>query len=257
MLSVAIITKNEEDRLSDCIKSVHFADDVTVIDSESTDRTPEIARNLGARVFSEPWKGYARQKQSAVEQCLYDWVLILDADERVPPQTATRISEALITVTPDTAAFGFNRKNMLHGKWIKQCGWYPNRVVRLVNRKLGKFDDRQVHECWCPRGKVEMLEADIEHVSFRNYSDMIAKMEHYSSLAAKEFFENHRSVYRLSPLCHGLWMFFRTYVLERGFLEGFDGFMISTLNAGGSFLKYAKLIELIQMDKTTSPEDTA
>jgi glycosyltransferase involved in cell wall biosynthesis len=88
MLSVAIITKNEEERLPDCLKSVHFADDIAVIDSESTDQTIAIAKNLGARIFIEPWKGYARQKQSAVDHCLYDWVLILDADERVPPATA-------------------------------------------------------------------------------------------------------------------------------------------------------------------------
>lgn len=249
MLSVAIITKNEEERLPDCLKSVHFADDIAVIDSESTDQTIAIAKNMGARVFIEPWKGYAQQKQSAVDHCLYDWVLILDADERVPPATAAKISETLKTVSAETAAFGFNRKNILHDKWIKHCGWYPDRIVRLVNRKIGKFDECYVHESWHTQGKVAMLETDIEHISFRDYSEMIVKMEHYSSLAAKEFLKNQKSVNRFSPLFHGLWMFFRTYFIELGLLEGFDGFMISTLNAGGSFLKYAKLIEFIEKDK--------
>ncbi|RPI80108.1 MAG: glycosyltransferase family 2 protein [Desulfobacteraceae bacterium] len=249
MLSVAIITKNEEERLPDCLKSVHFADDVAVIDSESTDQTVAIAKNLGARIFIEPWKGYARQKQSAVDHCLHDWVLILDADERIPPETAMKISTALKNVSAETAAFGFNRKNILHGKWIKHCGWYPDRIVRLVHRKNGAFDERYVHESWHTRGKVTMLDADIEHISFRNYSEMIAKMDHYSGLAAKEFFKNKKPAHCCSPLFHGLWMFFRTYFMEWGCLEGFDGFMIATLNAGGSFLKYAKLIELIQKDK--------
>jgi (heptosyl)LPS beta-1,4-glucosyltransferase len=244
MLSVAIITKDEEDRLPDCIKSVHFAEDIVVIDSESTDRTVEIAKNLEARVIIEPWKGYARQKQSAVDQCVFDWVLILDADERIPPATAEIIKNALSASAEEIDAFGFRRKNYLHGKWIKHSGWYPDPVVRLVNRKTGSFVDRSVHERWITKGTVKILDADIEHISFRNYSEMIGKMQNYSTLAAKELFKNKKTVNYFSPVLHGTWMFFRTYFLELGFLDGFDGLMISTLNAGGSFLKYAKLKEL-------------
>jgi glycosyltransferase involved in cell wall biosynthesis len=245
MLSVAIITKNEEVRIPDCIKSVAFADDIVVLDSGSIDKTVEIAKNAGARIFIEDWQGFAKQKQSAVNHCLSDWVLILDADERVPESTAGIIMTALKSCSKETTAFGFKRKNFLHGKWIKHCGWYPDRIVRLVDRRQGRFDDRFVHENWKTEGVVKMLETDIEHFSFRNYSEMIAKMEHYSTLAAKELLQSQRTANSFSPLWHGLWMFFRTYFLELGVLDGFDGFIISTLNAGGSFLKYAKLKENI------------
>lgn len=252
MLSVAVIAKNEEERIADCLRSVRFADDIVVVDSESTDRTVAIARDLGARVFVEPWKGFARQKQSAVDHALHDWVLILDADERIPPATAETILAALKNPLAGAAAFGFNRRNFLHGKWIRRCGWYPDRIVRLVNRNSGAFDERYVHESWQAAGETVLLAADIEHVSFRNYSEMIAKMEHYSTLGAAESFRKQKWVGPFSPLFHGLWMFFRTYFMEWGLLEGFDGFMIAALNAGGSFLKYAKLRELVAREKTTS-----
>jgi glycosyltransferase involved in cell wall biosynthesis len=246
MLSVAIITKNEEERLPDCLKSVHFADEIVVIDSESTDRTVEIAKSLGARVIIEPWKGYALQKQSAVDQCLFDWVLILDADERIPTATSEIILNTLGSQVEKIDAFGFRRKNFLHGKWIKHCGWYPEYIIRLVNRKRGSFIDRSVHERWITEGTVKRLDADIEHISFRNYSEMITKMQNYSTLAAKELFNNKKTSNSFSPFIHGTWMFFRTYILELGFLDGFDGLMISNMNAGGSFLKYAKLKELTE-----------
>jgi glycosyltransferase involved in cell wall biosynthesis len=242
-LSVAIITKNEEERLPECLKSVTFADEVLVVDSESTDGTVELATSFGARVLIEPWRGYSGQKQYAVDQCLHDWVLILDADERIPQETAQVISRELARNDAEISAYGFRRKNYLHGTWIKHCGWWPDRIVRLVNRKVGGFDGRPVHEKWVTKG-VRELDAIIEHISFRNYSDLLAKMENYSNLASKEMFEKNARVNAITPILHGLWMFVRTYFLELGILDGFDGFVISTTNAGGSFLKYAKAREM-------------
>jgi (heptosyl)LPS beta-1,4-glucosyltransferase len=243
-LSVAIITKNEEERLPDCLKSVTFADEVLVVDSGSTDGTVALAKSLGAKVLIEEWRGYSGQKQFAVDQCLHDWVLILDADERIPQQTAQSITQALARNDSTISAYGFRRKNYLHGRWIKHCGWWPDRIVRLVNRRAGEFDGRPVHEKWVTQGTVKGLEAVIEHISFRNYSELLAKMENYSNLASKELFEKAVNVNALTPIFHGLWMFLRTYLLELGVLDGFDGFVISTTNAGGSFLKYAKAREM-------------
>ncbi len=243
-LSVAIITKNEEERLPDCLKSVTFADEVLVVDSGSTDGTVAVAKSLGAKVLIEAWRGYSGQKQFAVDQCLHDWVLILDADERIPQETAQSIKGELATNHTTISAYSFRRKNYLHGRWIKHCGWWPDRIVRLVNRRAGGFDGRPVHEKWVTQGNVKELDAAIEHISFRNYSELLAKMENYSNLASKELFDKKANVNALTAIFHGLWMFLRTYLLELGVLDGFDGFLISTTNAGGSFLKYAKAREM-------------
>lgn len=243
-VSVAIITRNEAGRLPNCLESLTFADDILVVDSGSSDPTVSIAEEFGCRVLSEAWRGYAKQKQFAVDNCLYDLVLILDADERIPLETAEGIKGITQNENQLCAAYSFSRKNFFHNRWIRHCGWWPDRIVRLVDRRRGQFSDRLVHEQWLARGPVKALDFSIEHYSFRNYSDLIHKMEAYSSLSALEMLRKRKRVGWLPPITHGVWMFLRTYLLERGFLEGFDGLVISILNAGGSFLKYAKYREI-------------
>lgn len=243
-VSVAIITKNEEERLPDCLKSASFADEVVVVDSGSRDNTVSVAESFGAKILIEEWRGYSAQKQFAVDHCTYEWVMILDADERIPPETARAIREELDNDSGDTGGFSFQRKNYIHGRWIKHCGWWPDRIVRLVHKGRGGFDGRPVHEKWITRGKVKDLDVFIEHISFRNYSELVAKMENYSNLAARALFDKGVKVNPLAPPFHGFWMFIRTYLLELGMLDGFDGFVISVMNGGGSFLKYAKAREL-------------
>ncbi len=243
--SIAIITQDEEDRLPDCLESISFADEIVVVDSGSRDNTVDIAKSFGCKVLTETWRGYARQKQFAVDNCANNWVLILDSDERVPNETATRIKELLASPDTDFTAYSFLRKNFFHNRWIRHCGWWPDRITRLVDRRRGRFSDHLVHESWISEGRVKELDMTIEHRSFRNYSDLIHKLETYSSLAAQEMLRDGKRAGVLSPLSHGIWMFLRTYILEWGMLEGFDGFIISTLNGGGSFMKYAKLREAI------------
>ncbi|MDP2753539.1 MAG: glycosyltransferase family 2 protein, partial [Nitrospirota bacterium] len=151
-LSVAVITKNEEKQLPDCLKSVAFADDIVVVDSGSTDRTVEIAKEFGCRVFIEDWKGYGPQKNSAIEKCKYDWIFLLDADERV----ASELKELIIMVTekPDADAYSTKRKNYLHGKWLKHSGYWPDRQIRLVNKTKGLFQS-VIHEKWITNGRVQ------------------------------------------------------------------------------------------------------
>ncbi|MGD8387860.1 MAG: glycosyltransferase family 2 protein [Desulfobacteraceae bacterium] len=243
-VAVAIIAQDEEERLPACLASVSFADDVVVVDSGSRDRTVALAESAGARVFVEPWQGFSEQKQLAVDRCAHDWVLILDADERVPEETAVAIRRALASGGASAGAYSFRRRNFLHGRWIRHAGWWPDRIVRLVDRRQGGFDGRTVHERWVTRGEEHVLDAVIDHYSFRDYSEVVDKMERYSSLAARSLFEAGKSAGPFAPGMHGLWMFFRTYLLELGVLDGFEGFVISVMNAGGSFLKYAKLREL-------------
>lgn len=250
--SVAIITKNEEERLPACLASVSFCDDVVVIDSDSVDNTVAVAREHGARVFIEPWQGFSYQKQFAVNQCQHRWVLILDADERLPAETAQLIQQQLAKPKPGTTAYSLRRKNYLHGRWIKHCGWWPDHVLRLVDKEQGQFDGRLVHESWQTSGEVSELSAHLDHLSFRNYSELVAKMERYSNLGAEARFKAGEAINPFSPLAHGLWMVFRTYILESGWRDGFDGLVISLMNGAGSFFKYAKQWELVKHSKSNN-----
>ena len=243
-ISIAIITKDEEDRIRACLESLSFADEIVVVDSGSMDDTVHIARTAGCRVITEKWRGYAGQKQFAVDQCRNEWVIILDADERIPRETAGKLVEMPFNAVPSITAYSFLRKNFFHERWIRHCGWWPDRIIRLVNRKQGQFNSRLVHERWITDGTIRDLNLTIDHHSFRNYSDLVNKMQTYSTLSARDMLAQGKRAGSWTPLSHGLWMFLRTYILEMGVLEGFDGFMISALNGGGSFMKYAKLREM-------------
>jgi glycosyltransferase involved in cell wall biosynthesis len=247
-ISVIIVTKNEEKRLSACLKSISFAKDIVVIDSGSEDKTIEMAKSFGCRVFIEQWKGYGLQKQSALQKTIYKWVLSLDADERIPPKTAQAIIQTM--QEPNAQAYSFPRKNFLHGKWIKHSGWWPDRVVRLFDKTYGEFKEK-VHESWVTKGKIVHLNSQIEHYSFKDYCQMIKKLDEYSTITSKELFNRGIKTNPLDPLIHGWWMFIKTYFLKLGILDGFDGFIISLLNAGGSFFKYAKLLELQRYERPT------
>ncbi|WP_457755577.1 glycosyltransferase family 2 protein, partial [Thermodesulfatator indicus] len=178
---------------------------------------------------------------SALEKTKYKWVLSLDADERIPQETAETIKN--IIKQPNASAYSFCRKNFFHGKWIKRCGWWPDRIIRLFDKSTGKFEGL-VHERWVTYGKTINLQAYIEHYSFDNYSSMLKKLDVYSELAAIELFKKGVKPSIITPFSHSIWSFLKIYLLKQGFLEGLDGFIISFLNAAGHFFKYAKLIEL-------------
>ena len=250
-LSVAIITKDEEESLPACLQSVSFADDVVVVDSGSTDKTVEIAKRLGARVFIEEWKGYGPQKNMAVARCLHEWVLILDADERLSSGAKETIEKAISGNNAGADAYSLQRKNFLNGRWIKRLGWWPDELVRLVRKDKGSFASL-VHEKWTAQGGVSRLNAAIEHHPFTGYEEMLKKLNEYSGLAATELFRSGKRASSLTPFTHGAVSFAKMYFLKLGFLEGFDGFIIAATNAGGSFFKYAKLKELQDRDEKNS-----
>ena len=254
-LSVAIVAKDEADRIAACIDSVSFADEVVVVvDASSRDETLAIAQSRGCRAISQDWLGFARQKQFAVDACRHDWVLVLDADERIPDETATAIHRVVTLPDNDACAFSLLRKNIFHGRWIRHCGWWPDRVTRLVDRRRGRFSDHLVHEHWMADGTVAETDFVMAHHSFRSYADLIDKLQTYSTLAARQMLAEDRRATVMTPLSHGAWMFLRTYLLELGVLDGFDGFMIAALNAGGSFMKYAKLLELQRWGADAAPD---
>jgi len=242
LLSVAIITKNEEYRLPDCLKSVSFADDIVVVDSGSTDKTVEIAKEFGCRVFVEDWKGDGPQKNSAVKKCRHEWVLIVDADERIPGETAREIRQ-IISGPKSADAYSFPRRNYFHGRWIRYCGWWPDRIVRLIRKSNGCFH-AITHGRWETDGVLKKIDVPIDHYSFTGYSNMLTILEARSTDMAKELLDAGKKANILTPFLHGITMFLKVYILKLGFLNGFDGFIIAITKAGGSFFKYAKLLEL-------------
>ncbi len=162
LLSVAVITKNEAENLPDCLRSVEFARQIVVVDSGSTDDTVRIASDFGCQVFEESWRGFGPQKQLAVERCTAPWVLVLDADERIPPETA-RVITGVMARDEGPAGYSFPRRNYFQGRWIRHAGWWPDRVVRLFRRDRGRMTEAKVHEAVVVDGPVAPLDAPIDH----------------------------------------------------------------------------------------------
>lgn len=245
-ISVAIITLNEEDRLPECLTSIAFADDLVIVDSGSTDRTIEIARNFGARVFSEPWRGFGPQKQFAIEQCKEDWILLIDADERLPPAT---IAEIKTTVNSSShQAYSLPRKNFFLDRWIRHAGWWPDRTIRLFKRDTARMPPQLVHESLEVNGRIGELASPIIHYPFRDLSHMMIKMDKYSSAGALELRKGGGSSSYLKAISRASWAFFYNYLIRGGILDGGPGLVIAISDAVNKFFKYAKLREMAARD---------
>lgn len=241
-LSVAIIAKNEEDRLPECLASVAFADEVVVVDSGSTDRTVEIAREFGAVVHVESWQGFGRQKQLAIDRCRHDWVLVLDADERVSPEAEEEIRDMLAAGT--CVAYSFPRKNYFCGRWLKHAGWWPDRVVRLFRKDSARMSERSVHESLEVHGPVGDLRQPLIHYANKGLAQTLSKVNHYSSAGANELFAQGKSASIIKALLRAAWSFLHNYILRGGFLDRGEGFVMAVSDFMNVFFKYAKLREL-------------
>jgi glycosyltransferase involved in cell wall biosynthesis len=259
-LSVTIITLNEEKNIRRAIQSVHWADEVLVVDSGSTDKTVEIAKSLGARVIFHAWPGYGQQKNFAQQQAAYHWVLNLDADEAVSEVLALEIQEALLKVQSEqitAKGFYFPRKTYYLGQWIKHGGWYPNHLVRLIDRNYASWTEPNVHEELKVRGEIVGLTQPIDHYAFTSIMDQILTNLKFSKLGSLELERKGQqpSLFRL--LMKPVGKFLETYLLKRGFLDGLAGFIISVNAAHSMFLKYAYLYEgRIRKDRTEERSET-
>jgi (heptosyl)LPS beta-1,4-glucosyltransferase len=243
-LSVVYITLNAERCLAESLKSVALiADDIVLVDSGSTDATKSIAKAHGARVFDQAWLGFGPQKQRAVEHALHNWVLVVDADEVVSPEASQSVRNALGAENLP-AGFTLRRRNFFHGAEIRFGDWAGDRVLRLVDRRAGRFSDNHVHERWLTSGKVAAIGGCMLHYPFENYGAMLAKLARYSDLNAQELFKRRGRPSAIAPLTHGISAFLRCYFLKMGLLDGTDGFGIALVTALGSFLKYAKAREI-------------
>lgn len=246
-LSVVIITKNEETNIARTLESVtELADEIIVVDSGSTDRTLEIARTFGpkVKVFEEEWKGFARQKNSAIEKASGDWILSLDADEEVSAEVGQEIQKAIVN-TDDTRLYTIPRKNFFLGRWIRHGGFYPDRKLRLVPKKVARFEDRAVHEDMKVDGLVEMLEGPILHHAYPTLSSYIEHMNRYSSLGAEMGIANGKRGFSFFNIVVRPWAtFVYNYVLRLGLLDGHEGLLLHLYHAAYVSWKYAKIWEI-------------
>ena len=243
-LSVILITKNEEANLKDCLESVSFADEIIVVDSQSSDKTQEIARSFGAKLeITSDWPGFGPQKNRALNLATQDWVLSIDADERVTPELK---QEILATMASANAAdcYAIPRSSWYCGRFMKHSGWYPDYVDRLFKRGSAKFSDHLVHERLLPTGSSGKLKNHFLHYSYRDFSQVLKKVDVYSSAAAQQAYKQGKKGGLGEALIHGFWAFFRTYVLRRGFLDGKHGLALAISNAATSYYKYLKLWQL-------------
>jgi glycosyltransferase involved in cell wall biosynthesis len=241
-LSVTIITLNEAAHIGAAIDSVAWADEVLVVDSGSTDSTVEIARARGATVMHRDWSGWVDQKNFAAQHASHDWILSLDADERVPAPLAGEIREALSSA-PTSLGYRVPRVTFHLGKWIRTTDFYPDDQTRLYDRRAGGWRGKYVHESVAIDGPVGRFRHDLEHYSFRDLVDHLDRVNRYTTLAARQMHEAGRRAGLFDLLVHPAAAFLRNYILRRGVMDGTAGLIISIINAYSVFLKFAKLWE--------------
>lgn len=242
-LSVAVVALNEEERLRPCLESVAWVDDVVVVDGGSNDKTAEIAREYTDRVLFRAWPGYGAQKNFAVAQCRGEWVLSLDADERVPDALREEIVTTLASV-PREAGFLVPRRNFFQGRWIRHGGFYPDYQLRLFRRERGRFTEAAVHESVRVDGPTGRLRAPLDHQSYRGVEDFVARANRYSELAARELAGRGEGGGAVDLLGRPAWRFASMYLLRGGFLDGWPGLVLAALYAHYVFLRAAKVREI-------------
>ena len=249
-LSVIVITLNEEDRIRECLASVTWADEIIVVDAGSDDKTVAIAREFTDHVTVRPWEGFAAQKNFGIDRATGQWVLSLDADEQVEPALREEIAAVLANPEPH-AGFRIARRNIMWGRWIRHGRLYPDWQLRLFRRGRGRFAERAVHESVTVEGSVGRLETPLVHQSYRDVGDFLRRADRYSTLAAEEWARGDQRFHRHQLVTAPLGRFLSMYVLHRGFLDGWRGFLLAALYAYYVFIRSAKIWE--KMPRGDSP----
>ena len=246
-LSVVLITKNEASNIRDCLQSAAWADEIIVVDAGSTDETVSICKELGAQVYVHDWPGFGAQKNRALSYATKDWILSLDADERITEALRAEIVRSM----KEEGAEGYYlpRRSQFCGKFVKHCGWYPDYVLRLFKRNAGKFSDSLVHESVLLKGRISKMKNPLLHYSYLTPDDVERKVEHYSDAGAKQMYQAGKRSSTPSALLRGGWAFVRTYILRLGLLDGVTGWNIARMNARTTYMKYRKLAALQRGNK--------
>jgi glycosyltransferase involved in cell wall biosynthesis len=240
-ISVTVITKDEEKNISDCLKSVQWADEIIVVDSESSDRTVELAKQFTDKTFIRKWEGYVPQKRYALSLVSNEWVLSLDADERVTPE----LKDEILKLSPgDFSGFRIRRKNFLLKKEITSCGWEKDFQLRLFKKNKTDLNERLVHEKFVAQGKIDTLKNPMIHYTFSSFSEYFSKINHYTSLKAQELIQKKKRVGAWTIFSHTVSAFFAFFIFRRGFKDGVYGLIISLLHSVSTMMNYVKLWEL-------------
>jgi glycosyltransferase involved in cell wall biosynthesis len=249
-VTATVITFNEAANIQAALESVSWADEIIVVDSESTDDTVAIARKFTDRVLVRPWPGYIAQKNFAAAQASHDWIFSLDADERVTPALAAEITERLSTAT---AASGYRvpRVTFHLGRWLRSTDWYPDYQLRLYDRRRARWTGKYVHESVKADGTVADLRNELQHYAYRDLAHHFQTMDRYTTLAARQMFEEGRRAGYFDLALHPPAAFVRNYVLRGGFKDGIPGLIVSAMNARYVGLKFAKLWELCSPSTST------
>jgi glycosyltransferase involved in cell wall biosynthesis len=248
-LTVTVITRDEAANIAAALESVSWADEIIVVDSQSTDQTVSIARQHATRVEVREWPGYSAQKNYAASLASHDWILSLDADERVPPDLATEIRE-LLRKGPAECGYRIPRVTWYLGRWIRSTDWYPDYQLRLYDRRSARWNGRRVHESVEPDRAPGLLRHELQHYAYRDISHHLATIDKYTSLAAEQWLSEGRRTGALEMFFHPRFAFIRNYLLRGGFRDGAAGLLVSRMNAYYVFLKFAKLWELQQAVNT-------
>lgn len=235
-----MITKNEAQNIEACLRSVRFADQVVLLDSGSTDETVQIARNLGAEVtVATDWQGFGVQKNRALALASSEWVLSIDADERLTEALSKEIQEVM--KAPEFDAYSFPRLSSFCGQYMHHSGWYPDRVTRLFRRQRARFSNDLVHEKVLTTGPVGRLSSVLLHESYRDFEAVLDKANRYSSAGAQTLLSKGKNATLSTAFAHGLWAFVRTYFLRLGFLDGRLGIVLAISIAESTYYRYLKL----------------
>ena len=250
-ISATIITYNEEDRIAGAIASLSCCDDVLVVDSESTDRTREIAERCGARVILRQWHGYSRQKNFAATEAAYDWILSIDADERVSAELSNDIVawKAMDRGPNGPAAFSMPRRVFYFGAWIGHSGWYPDRKVRLYDRRRGQWSGDFVHEALEVNGGISRFSGDLLHFPYRSWDEQMQRANRYTQLAAGAAKQSGQAGSPLRLLCGPPVSFIQTFILRGGFLDGWRGAAIAYAGARYVFIRELRILRISLLDK--------
>lgn len=251
-LSAIVITKDEQANIEACLRSVAWADEIVVVDAASVDQTVELARAAGAVVVqTSDWPGFGAQKNRALDAAHGDWILSLDADERVSPELRVEIERTL--AAPSFDVYELPRRSTFCGRFMRHGGWWPDYTARLFRRGAARFSDARVHERLITERPVGRLASPLIHYSFRSMEQVIDKMNRYSSDSAAMLAARGRTPGLASAVVHGVAAFLRSYVLRRGFLDGRHGFLLAVSNAEGSYYRYVKAMLAAEPRRDDAP----
>jgi glycosyltransferase involved in cell wall biosynthesis len=252
-ISAVLITYNEEANIEAALRSLEgIVSEIVVVDSFSTDLTVKIARRFTPKVFERKWTNYSDQKNYADGLASYPWILSLDADERLSPELREEI-KALGPEEPACSGFSMPRRVYYLGRWIKHSGWYPDRKVRLFRKDRARWEGAYVHEDLVVDGEIRRLEGDILHFTYRNIADHLARINNFSDLGAQKLYAQRKKCRLRHLLLIPPGRFVKSYILRRGFLDGFAGLVIAVLNGYGIFVRYAKLREIWKKGERIEP----